>query len=207
MSAWSKDVAAHLTSQCEVMARLIDAHQPPHMTAHPPEKYFDVLAASIVGQQLSTKAAATIEARLRAALGELTPETVLATDPASLRAVGLSESKSRYLGYLAQAFVSGEIVPQAIQHAPDEEIIETLAQVKGIGRWTAEMFLMFGLARPDVWSMGDLGLRRGLEYFFGSADPELPERWAPYRTYAAWYVWEEVDQGYPSLTTVPRPSR
>jgi DNA-3-methyladenine glycosylase II len=185
---------AHLRERCEVMASLIDTHRPPRLNPVSPERYFDVLVCSIVGQQLSVRAADTIEARLRALVGELQPRALLAKSDDDLRAIGLSRSKVAYAKGIAEAFLSGRIDPQQLESASDDEVVESLTALKGIGPWTAQMFQIFGLARLDIWSPGDLGLSRALEHFFGSAEPELAERWRPYRSVAAWYLWEHSDQ-------------
>jgi DNA-3-methyladenine glycosylase II len=187
------DGIAYLRNACEVMNELIDRHRPPQLSPVAPERYFDVLVCSIVGQQLSVKAADTIEARLRGLVGELTPQRVLAVDADALRAVGLSRSKVTYTRGLAEAFHSGEINPVALEKADDPSIRETLIALKGIGPWTAEMFMIFGLGHLDVWSPGDLGLRRAVENYFGEYRDEIADRWQPYRSIAAWYLWEHSD--------------
>jgi DNA-3-methyladenine glycosylase II len=187
------DGIAYLRDACKVMSELIDRHRPPQLSPVAPERYFDVLVCSIVGQQLSVKAADTIEARLRGLVGELTPKRVLAVDDDALRAVGLSRSKIAYTKGLAEAFASGEINPVALETADDHSIRETLIALKGIGPWTAEMFMIFGLGHLDVWSPGDLGLRRAVEHYFGEYKDDIAERWQPYRSIAAWYLWEHSD--------------
>ncbi|AVG23260.1 DNA 3-methyladenine glycosylase II [Pontimonas salivibrio] len=188
------EALTHLGDRCEVMAGLIGIHRPPGFAPVEPEKYFDVLVCSIVGQQLSVRAADTIEARLRALVGPLTPERILDAREEDLRALGFSRSKVAYSHGLAEAFLNNTITPHLLTDAPDETVVSTLTAVKGIGPWTAEMFMMFGLGRLDVWSQGDLGLRRSMEHFFGEATPAIAERWRPYRSVAAWYLWEHSDQ-------------
>ena len=184
----------HLRNACEVMASLIDQHRSPRFDPVEPERYFDVLVCSIVGQQLSVRAADTIEARLRELVGPLQPEAFEAVSDDQLRGVGLSRSKVAYTRGLAEAFGSGTISPHQLSDAEESEIHTTLTALKGIGPWTAEMFMMFGLGRLDVWSPGDLGLRRSVEHFFGQWDPSVADRWRPYRSVAAWYLWEHSDQ-------------
>jgi DNA-3-methyladenine glycosylase II len=183
------------------MATLIRLYPPPDIGPIPPESYFDKLASSIIGQQLSVKAANTIESRLRVALGELTPKTVTRAEPESLRGAGLSAQKSSYLVHLAEAFSSGGVVPDELTDLPDQDVVTQLTAIRGVGPWTAEMFLIFGLGRLDVWSPGDLGLRKGVEHFFGDTEhsSQIAARWAPYRSIAAWYIWEHSDRGYPAL--------
>lgn len=198
-----------LAASCEVMAVLIDAYPQPQIGPVPEDSYFDSLVSSIIGQQLSVKAAATIEGRVRELVGELTPEAVSKTSPDALRTAGLSRSKAAYVGHLADAFRDGTIVPGVLTTASEQEVIDTLTTVRGVGVWTAEMFLIFGLGRPDVWSVGDLGLTKGVRALFGEDVTPLEvasTRWAPYRSLAAWYVWEHSDRGYPDLN-LPLPGR
>ncbi len=196
MSSFDQALAegiAHLREACDVMEQLIEQHRPPQLSPVPPERYFDVLVCSIVGQQLSVKAADTIEARLRELVGELTPARLLATDEDDLRSVGLSRSKVTYARGLADAFHSRDIDPFELEQADDPTIRETLIALKGIGPWTAEMFMIFGLGHLDVWSPGDLGLRRAVEHYFGEYRDDIADRWSPYRSIAAWYLWEHSD--------------
>ena len=195
-----------LASACNIMAVLIDAYPPPDIGPVPEDKYFDSLVSSIIGQQLSVKAAATIEGRVRDLVGELTPETLLSVTPDALREVGLSRSKASYVHHLADAFHDGTITPNLLTTAPDADVISTLTTIRGVGVWTAEMFLIFGLGRQDVWSVGDLGLTKGVRALFGEDVTPLEvanERWSPYRSLAAWYVWEHSDRGYPGLNLPP----
>lgn len=175
------------------MASLIDKHRPPQFAPVEPARYFDVLVCSIIGQQLSVRAADTIEGRLRELVGELVPGNFGPVDDEKLRAVGLSRSKVSYIRGLVDAFLSGAIDPKHLEKAQPEEVSSMLTALKGIGPWTAEMFMIFALGRLDVWSPGDLGLRRSVEHFFGEYNGEIPERWRPYRSIAAWYLWEHSD--------------
>jgi DNA-3-methyladenine glycosylase II len=198
----SKQALNHLGEACDVMATLIDTYPEPAIGPVAESKYFDSLVSSIIGQQLSVKAAATIESRVRNLLGDLTPDTLRGAPPGSLRDAGLSHSKVAYVGHLADAFLDGTITPETLTTKADAEVISTLTTVRGVGVWTAEMFLIFGLGRQDVWSAGDLGLTKGVKNLFGDqATPSevAASRWAPYRSIAAWYVWEHSDRGYPDL--------
>jgi len=202
----SDHALAHLHATCDVMARLIDAYPTPNIGPVPEDRFFDSLVASIIGQQLSVKAAATIEGRVRDLVGDLTPEAVSQTPADALRVAGLSRSKVAYVGHLADAFQDGTITPSLLSEAPDADVISTLTTVRGVGVWTAEMFLIFGLGRPDVWSQGDLGLRKGVKALFdhdeATTSTDIAHRWAPYRSIAAWYVWEHSDRGFPALATI-----
>lgn len=185
----------YLAQHCEVMASLIEQHAPRTLEPQPPEHYFEELVSTIIGQQLSVKAAATINARFRAAVADPTsrmvPGEVLKLSVDDMRAHGLSGSKATYIRGIAEAFDSGTIDPVALSVMDDTEVMATLTLLKGVGPWTAEMFLMFAMGRPDVWSVGDLGLRKSVSALFGE-DADLSavsERWRPYRSYASLYLW------------------
>jgi len=170
---------------------------------------FDALAESIAYQQLSGKAAATIWKRVRALFPKrkfLDPKLVLKTPDEKFRAAGLSRSKVAALKDLA-AKTLDRTVPTARQLAKmtDEEIIERLIQVRGIGRWTAEMLLLFELGRPDVWPVHDYGVRKGFAKIFGKRKLPTPkqmlsqgEKWRPYRSVVAWYCWRALDKAAPT---------
>lgn len=185
----------HLSSVCEVMATLIPRHTPPDISPKAPEQYFSVLVSSILGQQLSVKAAGTIEGRVVDALGPHEPEVLAEMTVEELREHGLSRSKASYIIGMAEAFRSGEIDPHQLSRADTETVIQQLTGLKGIGPWTAEMFLIFGMGHPDVWSPGDLGLRNAVWAHFGEDTnlTEIADRWKPFRSYAALYLWEFSD--------------
>jgi DNA-3-methyladenine glycosylase II len=156
---------------------------------------------AIIGQQISTKAAASIDARLQAVGGEPhTPDAILALGEAGLRSVGLSGVKARYVLNLAESVHSRRVPLASIHRYDDAAIVEKLTSVKGIGVWTAEMFLIFALNRPDVLPVADLGVRVALRSRFGLDDlpgpkacRELTEPWRPFRTVAMWYLWRSLD--------------
>lgn len=197
MDTTHAEALAHLTATCEVIASLAQSYTPPVISRQPPERYFEILVGSIIGQQLSVKAAATIEARLREALSGLTPAGLAGKSEDQLREHGLSYSKSRYILGLAEAFASGVIVATELARMNPPEVIARLTALKGIGPWTAEMFLIFGMGQPDVWSPGDYGLKKAVEAHFGAGvdTTEVAKRWSPYRSYASLYLWEYVDNG------------
>ena len=181
-----------------VMARIMRQH-PKVFLAHRGEPFF-TLARAIVGQQISVKAAQSVWNRLVACVGDMTPDGVLARPRPQLRACGLSDRKTEYIADLAQHFANGSIHVHRWPQMPDEEIIEELVAVRGIGRWTAEMFLMFNLLRPDVFPLDDLGLQKGIrvEYFKGRKVSlrtmrKLGELWRPWRSVATWYLWRSLD--------------
>jgi DNA-3-methyladenine glycosylase II len=163
---------------------------------------YEALARAIVGQQLSTKAAGSIWKRLQAAFGGRTPAPaeLLAVAPEKLRDAGLSRAKVGFLRDLADRIEGGELELARLAELPDEDVVAELIQIKGVGRWTAEMFLIFHLGRPDVVSTGDLGIRRAVQVAYGL--DELPgphdleriaEPWRPHRTLACLYLWRSLD--------------
>ena len=161
---------------------------------------FLTLARAICGQQISVKAAQSVWDRVVACCTEVTPEHVLAVDRKKLRACGLSDRKTEYIADLAQHFADGRIHVHNWPQMSDEEIIAELVEVRGIGRWTAEMFLIFNLLRPDVFPLDDLGLQKGIRlgYFKGrkvslARMRKLSESWWPWRSVATWYLWRSLD--------------
>jgi len=198
---------AHLRMTDPALARVIDAAGPLRMQLKRNASVFVSLAESIVYQQLNGRAAATIYARMCALFPRphegLTAEKLLRATDAKLRGAGLSQSKLLSLKDLAQRTAQGELPTLAqVQGMADDEIVERLTEVRGIGRWTAEMFLMFRLGRPDVLPADDYGIRNGFRIAFRKR--ELPtreqlekrgERWRPYRTVASWYLWRAADLG------------
>jgi len=194
---------AHLTAVDETLARIIALHGP--CTLVPEPDLFGSVVAAIVGQQISVRAAAAVLARVRALApdGTLTPEAVLGVPDEQLRAAGLSWRKVGYLKDCAARFADGGIDPIALADADDEAFIAALLPIKGVGRWTAEMVLLFALGRPDILSTGDYGLRSAMQRHWNLpalATPEEMERiaagWRPYRSVASWYLWR-------SLSTIP----
>ena len=167
-----------------------------------PDDAYGVLVRTIVGQQLSTKAARSIYNRLAAIFGDRppTPEELLAADEDELRAAGLSRPKIRYLRDLASHVLTGEVDFDSMHALSDEEVSARITAVKGLGQWSADMFLMFHLSRPDVLPVGDLGIRRAVERAYElpeMPDPDalrvLAEPWRPHRTLASLYLWESLD--------------
>jgi DNA-3-methyladenine glycosylase II len=170
------------------------------MSFHEPT--FGALVASIVSQQLSTKVARVIFGRVVAAMpdGHLTPENILKLRPAKMRTLGLSTRKVEYIRDIARHTQKGTLDFQTLSEMPDEAVIECLTQVKGIGVWTAHMFLMFSLRRPNVLAVGDLGIRSAIKKAYGLEQlPDAPEiekiaaGWHPYCSAACWYLWKSLD--------------
>jgi DNA-3-methyladenine glycosylase II len=181
-----------------VMARIMREH-PKVFLARRGEPFL-TLARAIVGQQISVKAAQSVWDRLVACVGDVTPQGVLLKERKLLRACGLSDRKTEYIADLAQHFADGAIHEHRWPQMPDEEIIAELVAVRGIGRWTAEMFLIFNLLRPDVFPLDDLGLQKGIRvsYFKGRkvslrTMKRLGETWRPWRSVATWYLWRSLD--------------
>lgn len=162
------------------------------------EDYFEDLFDSIVQQQLSIKAAKTIFERARVGLGSVTPENVLNTKDNKFRKWGLSSQKTKYVKDLAKKVSREGVKIESISTLPDEEVVSELTKVKGIGEWTANMFLMFSLARPDIFPVGDLGIRKGTIKLVGKEMQEeemveFAKRWSPHRTAASWYIWSFLE--------------
>jgi DNA-3-methyladenine glycosylase II len=184
----------------ELIARSRRYNITPAVTIRP----FDALAESIAYQQLSGKAAATIFGRVRALYPKrkwLDPEQLLATPDETLRAAGLSRAKTAALKDLAAKTIDGTVpAGRALIRMSDDEIITRLTAVRGIGRWTVEMLLLFDLGRPDVWPVDDYGVQKGFAKTFGRRKLPTPkqlmkfgEKWRPYRSVAAWYFWRALD--------------
>ena len=169
--------------------------------------HFTTLLRAIIGQQLSAKAAETIWLRLVAlhANGrKIAPEDVLAMDVKLMRGAGLSNAKVAYAKDLAQHVVDGRLKLNRVSRLPDDELIAELVAVNGIGRWTAEMFMIFRLGRPDVWAIGDLGLRNAARNLYGIEPTKgnleaVAEPWRPWRSVASWYLWRSLALTSPSL--------
>ncbi len=192
----------HLAKVDPVMKTLIQRHGACAIADRRREP-FQVLCASIISQQISSRAADTIQGRVVAAFGErgrVVAARLAAAEPEALRACGLSQSKAKWLKHLGAAVLSGELDFGKLRRLDDEAAIVVLDALPGIGRWTAEMFLMFALHRLDLFAMDDIGLRRGANQLYGKGRA-LSERrilaissvWAPYRTVACWYLWRHAD--------------
>jgi len=182
-----------------VMGAIIRAHPKVFMARR--GEAFMTLARAICGQQISVKAAQAVWNRFCICVEQdITPRAVIAKDRKKLRACGLSDRKTEYIADLAQHFADGKIHEHRWPQMADEEIIAELTDVRGIGRWTAEMFLMFNLLRPDVFPLDDLGLQKGIRtsYFSGrkvslNRMRKLGETWRPWRSVATWYLWRSLD--------------
>lgn len=163
---------------------------------------YEALLRSILYQQLAGAAASAIERRFLALFGDRipSPDELAEVSDETLRGVGLSRQKSSYLRSIAEHFESGEITNRALRRADDETAIELVTRIKGVGRWTADMLLMFCLGRPDVLPVGDLGVRNSMQAAYGLDDPpdtptmlRIAESWRPYRSAGTWYLWRRAE--------------
>lgn len=200
VSTYSRAIAA-VARRDRVMAKLIARTTRFHLP-RPDSHHFAALAESILYQQLAGAAAGAIHRRFVALLdGKLSPDAVLALHPRRMRGVGLSRAKVAAIRDLAAKITEGTVRLQRIGRLDDEDIVTALSSVRGIGRWTAEMFLIFQLRRLDVWPIGDYGVRKGYAIAYGLKTLPTPkelealgERFRPYRTVAAWYCWRAVTE-------------
>ena len=197
-----RHAADHLAKNDPVMAELVAAYGLCTITPH--TDYYRSLVESIIGQQLSVKAAAAIKQRFRNLFGGCFPEpaAILAIDAETYRSVGLSYAKARYIVDLAEHVLDGRIVFDHINTHRNDEIMQALTAVKGIGEWTVHMFLMFCVGRLDVLPIGDLGVRNAIRNQYGLALSPTPaavsalaakNSWHPYESVASWYLWESYD--------------
>ncbi len=192
------EACRHLARKDRVMKRLIPQFGSACLQSR--GDAFTTLARSIVGQQISVKAAQSVWDRFAKLPRKMTPANVLKLKVDDMRAAGLSARKIEYLVDLALHFDSGAIHANAWAEMDDEAIIAELVDIRGIGRWTAEMFLIFHLMRPDVLPLDDVGLINGISQNYFSGDPvsrsdarEVAQAWAPYRSVATWYIWRSLD--------------
>jgi len=192
----------HLSQADPILANIISRHGPCALSRQAGQRqYFVALTEAILSQQLSVKAAATIYKRFKEKLGgRVTPASVLQLPETEFRGVGISRQKTSYLRDLAAKWGEGTIKYRRFKFYTNEEVITALTQVKGIGRWTAEMFLIFSLLRPDVLPVDDLGFRKGVQIAYKLRKlPEakklatLAQKWKPYRSIATWYFWASLD--------------
>ena len=200
--AYWDEACKHLGKRDRVMRKLIPQFGEGRLQSR--GDAFTTLARSIVGQQISVKAAQSVWDRFALAVGEpatrLTPQAVLGLEATSMRGAGLSARKTEYLADLAQHFARGAVHVNQWQAMDDEAIIDELVAIRGIGRWTAEMFLIFHLLRPNVLPLDDVGLLKGISVNYSSGEPvsraearEVGDAWAPFRSVATWYIWRSLD--------------
>ncbi|HRE14564.1 MAG TPA: DNA-3-methyladenine glycosylase 2 family protein [Usitatibacteraceae bacterium] len=196
--AWWDEAKVALAKRDRVLRRLVRDY--PDASLRTRGDAFQTLARSIVGQQISVKAAQAVWDRLVATAGRVAPAALVALDEEAMRAAGLSRMKVAYLKDLAGRFHEGELKPRRWSRMDDEAVIADLVRVKGIGRWSVEMFLIFHLMRPDVLPVGDLGLQRAMERLYNGGDAltkddmrEIAGPWRPFASAATWYLWRSLD--------------
>jgi DNA-3-methyladenine glycosylase II len=198
----------HLAARDSVLAPIIKRAGLAQLEPH--TDYYGALVNSIIGQQLSVKAAAAIKLRLREMFHGLlpSPDQILDTSVEQLRSIGFSRAKANYIRDLAQHIVDGRVHFRDIAQQSNEEIIAALTDVKGIGEWTVHMFLMFCVGRLDVLPVGDLGIRSGIRQLYGFEDLPTPLQirelaaknlWQPYESVASWYVWRSLDPDFKTI--------
>jgi len=197
-----REAEQYLADADPLMAELIERYGPCQISPWQ-QPLFTSLINTIISQQLSVKAAATISGRVQSLMPdnqELSAATMSQLPQENLRQCGLSAAKTRYCQTLAAAVDSGELMLEGLRNSDDEEILTTLITYPGIGQWTAEMFLIFAIGSPDVISYGDLGLKRGMQFYLQMddyPDPQLfhqqAETWRPWRSIASWYLWRLAD--------------
>lgn len=204
-----KNACAHLGKVDPVMAELIKAHEP--CTIRPHSNYYAELVDAIISQQLSVRAARSIEKRFCQLFGSdefPAAEQILARDPEEFRTAGLSRAKALYVHDLARHVADGKLTFERFPELSNEEIARELVAVKGIGEWTAHMFLMFCMGRLDVLPVGDLGIKNGIKKLYSFDHLPTPDdirevsrkgSWHPYESIASWYVWQSLDNT-PALT-------
>lgn len=189
----------HLRRSDPILSEIIDRVGAYGMQFREPD--FESLVRSIVYQQLSGRVASVIFGRLsKATGGNLTPQNILKLRPSRMRTLGLSTQKTAYIRDLARHTRDGTLIFEELRALPDADVIERLTQVKGVGVWTAHMFLMFALRRTDVLPIGDLGIRTAIRKAYGLADlpqpaemEEIAQRWRPYCSVASWYLWRSLE--------------
>jgi DNA-3-methyladenine glycosylase II len=197
----AKEAAEYLSQHDPVLAKVIATS--PLCDIRPHTNYYQELVESIIGQQLSVKAAAAIVKRFRDMFGGTfpSPEQILTKDLEELRAIGFSYAKGRYVQDLAQHIIDGNVKFDKLDSLSNEEVITELTAVKGIGEWTAHMFLMFCMARSDILPVGDLGIRNSMRALYGLEHAPSPDEirdiakkydWQPYESVASWYVWQNL---------------
>jgi DNA-3-methyladenine glycosylase II len=196
-SYWS-EATGELASRDPVLRILIRNNEGPLLESR--GDAFTILARSIIGEQISVQTAESVWQKLLESVGALGPAAIVRMDPSKLRACGLSSKKSNYLIDLAEHFLDGSLAHQEWGERDDEQLIAELTKVKGIGRWTAEMFLIFFMMRPNILPADDIGLQRAMSLHYNSGKPlsklkirQIASEWQPWRTVATWYLWRSLD--------------
>jgi len=197
MEYWD-EAKAHLSKKDKVLKRIIAEYEGELLTVK--GDAFFTLARAIVGQQISVKAADTVWKRFSQKVGKITPKNVMETSDEDLRAAGLSGQKVNYMRSLATYFTENKAITRKWAKMTDDELLKSITSIKGIGSWTAEMFMIFHLGRPDVFPIKDIGVQKAMFRHYHKSDKvaltELVKRaegWRPYRSVATWYLWRSLD--------------
>lgn len=202
IQAQIKKAQIHLSQNDPLLSPVIDRY--PVCTITPHNDYYSELVSSIVGQQLSVKAGDTIWGRVKALFGSQvpTPEELVKIDTEALRATGVSYAKAAYMKDLAEHIIDGRLDMDHLATLPNDKLIDQLTAVKGIGEWSAHMFMIFSLGRLDILPVGDLGIRKGIMELYGLNELPKPQamadiakrnNWTPYESVASWYIWKSLD--------------
>jgi len=194
---WWDSAKLELANKDVLLKSLIEEFEEPRLSSR--GDLFATLIKSIVGQQISVIAASAVWSRLFDLVGEVNPESILAKTHEELRQVGLSNRKVEYIVGIAEAWTEG-LSEIDWEQMSDEEVVQELVKLRGVGRWTVQMLLIFALLRQDVFPIDDIGLIRGMEKLYNSGNPletselyEISEKWIPYRTMGVWYIWRSID--------------
>ena len=194
---WWDSAKRELANRDVLLKSLIEEFEEPRLSSR--GDLFATLIKSIVGQQISVIAASAVWSRLFDLVGEVNPESILAKTHEELRQVGLSNRKVEYIVGIAEAWTEG-LGEIDWEQMSDEEVVQELVKLRGVGRWTVQMLLIFALLRQDVFPIDDIGLIRGMEKLYNSGNPletselyEISEKWMPYRTMGVWYIWRSID--------------
>jgi len=194
---WWGSAKLELANKDVLLKSLIEEFEEPRLSSR--GDLFATLIKSIVGQQISVIAASAVWSRLFDLVGEVNPESILAKTHEELRQVGLSNRKVEYIVGIAEAWTEG-LGEIDWEQMSDEEVVQELVKLRGVGRWTVQMLLIFALLRQDVFPIDDIGLIRGMEKLYNSGKPletselnEISEKWIPYRTMGVWYIWRSID--------------
>ena len=194
---WWGSAKLELANKDVLLKSLIEEFEEPRLSSR--GDLFATLIKSIVGQQISVIAASAVWSRLFDLVGEVNPESILATTHEELRQVGLSNRKVEYIVGIAEAWTEG-LGEIDWEQMSDEEVVQELVKLRGVGRWTVQMLLIFALLRQDIFPIDDIGLIRGMEKLYNSGNSletselyEISEKWMPYRTMGVWYIWRSID--------------
>ena len=194
---WWGSAKLELANKDVLLKSLIEEFEEPRLSSR--GDLFATLIKSIVGQQISVIAASAVWSRLFDLVGEVNPESILAKTHEELRQVGLSNRKVEYIVGIAEAWTEG-LGEIDWEQMSDEEVVQELVKLRGVGRWTVQMLLIFALLRQDIFPIDDIGLIRGMEKLYNSGKPletselnEISEKWIPYRTMGVWYIWRSID--------------